>query len=666
MCTFSIADSTLGGEYDEGLKIRFFKPFNVLNEMPAIQSSGDVLLLRSIKIWEKQGVIMGLSSHSTYWTVFPAASIPEKAPPNAVKLKYSSSSRAGEPSQSEMRYAIELCNLRDRSNDQAYVKAPSNVQPEIHETPTSSSAPSTATSGLARVPSSKSGARGSLGGRDKFALIKDLQIDTFYDIVGQVVTIFPNVGRLVMNITDYTSHNMLYSHEWDKEEKENRDYGDQYGYMPTGKNKSQKWPGPYGKMALMVTLWPPHSHFAQSHVKEWDFVLLQNVRAKQDRDLKMEGALSTDKHYPSKICVSVLSDHNDERVKDVLRRKQDYTQKFNAQSAQLIAQAKKQNGESKPLSKGQLRRKRKQERERAAREKDEPLAKKPKPLQDDEDHDHSEPIEEEKTDPAPETRLSKNDLNKNIHCSDHTKPTRPLSSILSLDTHQNTSPAGNTYTLPFLNINSRATVRVVDFLPSNLADFSVPSGRPSEYTFLSDYEPSDSDSDSDSNTPTPPITNSEAEEPIHSPPSQSWEWRFALILEDASPSSSTRDRLTAYVAAHDAEFLLKLDAEDLRASDTALETLREKLFLLWGDLEERKAAGRVGKEEGGLTRKKEDAGPRSKPFQCCLKEYGIKGKGKGKGKGKEAVQSDADDEEENAGEEVPWERRWGLFGTTII
>ena len=124
-----------------------------------------------------------------------------------------------------------------------------------------------------------------------------------------------------------------------------------------------------------------------------------------------------------------------------------------------------------------------------------------------------------------------------------------------------------------------------------------------------------------------------------------WEWRFCLLLEDAVPGPGM-EKMKVYVANEDAEFLLKLDAENLHAGPNTLSQLREKLFILWGDLEERKSKSRAlqeknpnairGVEEG----KREMEVPRAKPFQCCLKEYGVKVRGK-------------------------WERRFRMFGTTI-
>lgn len=404
MCTFSIADESTGFDSDDasrlGFKVRFFRPAQ--DEMPSIQSSGDVVLLRSVKIKEYQGMVMGLSSRSTTWTVFDGAAIPNKRPANALNIKTAQSRQAPPVKHSEALYAVDICNLRDRGEDQKdYFPSPAQ------EVPASSLEPFTGSTPGMKIPSSTTGSRPSFGGRDKFGLIKDLQIDTFYDLVGQVVKVYPSNGRLEMYITDYTSNNMLYLYEWDKPQKQSGQYGDEYGYLPKG-DKSQKWTGPFGQMTIMVTLWPPHSHFAQSNVKEGDYVVLQNVRAKLDRDSKMEGAMNGDRWYPSKINVRVVRDHDeDDRVKDVLRRKKQYIDKFKAQSAQFVAEARKQSGDEKPLSKGQKRKKKdKQKKEEAKLRQSEDGAMKKRKLTDHEYHSHDDPV------PSPPPKSSKATLNK--------------------------------------------------------------------------------------------------------------------------------------------------------------------------------------------------------------------------------------------------------------
>lgn len=128
-----------------------------------------------------------------------------------------------------------------------------------------------------------------------------------------------------------------------------------------------------------------------------------------------------------------------------------------------------------------------------------------------------------------------------------------MSSIVSLDKHTNTPPNGATYTLPFQNINSRATVRVIDFFPPNLVDFAVRRRKASEYAILSEDDCSESGSDQQINDPD---DRSEAED-------AQWEWRFALVLEDAICSrEQNKATLEVYVTGQDAECLLKLEAEE--------------------------------------------------------------------------------------------------------
>lgn len=109
------------------------------------------------------------------------------------------------------------------------------------------------------------------------------------------------------------------------------------------------------------------------------------------------------------------------------------------------------------------------------------------------------------------------------------------------------------YTLPFHNINSRTTVRVVDFFPPDLADFAVPCPKSSEYDILSDVEGDGSEHES---APQSQSSNALDDE-------RGWEWRFGLVLEDTmGPKSEMKTTMEVYVASQDAEYLLKLDAEE--------------------------------------------------------------------------------------------------------
>lgn len=93
------------------------------------------------------------------------------------------------------------------------------------------------------------------------------------------------------------------------------------------------------------------------------------------------------------------------------------------------------------------------------------------------------------------------------------------------------------------------------------------------------------------------------------------------------------------------------NAFSLRTTPHALPTLREKLFLLWGDLEERKTAGQ------------EIQNVKTPRFECCLQEYGIRSVATPKAG---LSEGEGGQKEQEIGGEGKWERRWRMFGTTIV
>jgi protection-of-telomeres protein 1 len=58
----------------------------------------------------------------------------------------------------------------------------------------------------------------------------------------------------------------------------------------------------------------------------------------------------------------------------------------------------------------------------------------------------------------------------------------------------------------------------------------------------------------------------------------------------------------------------------LHVASKNLNELKEKLFILWGNLQELREAGKLdGAARGEIS---------SKPFECCIEEYGVKQDGK--------------------------------------
>lgn len=212
----------------------------------------------------------------------------------------------------------------------------------------------------------------------------------------------------------------------------------------------------------------------------------------------------------------------------------------------------------------------------------------------------------------------------------------------------------------------------MDFHPSSLEDFAV-SRRRTDNDCLSDNSADDIDPDSDS--------DGDQHGPRRSGRNRVWEWRFALKLEEVQPPLAKKDKAPATVWVHvgnpQAQLLTDIDARDLRAPDGEehLGRLREQMFKLWGNLEERKVDFEARKRErrdrilrkmpppssgaGGEEVEDEGAGQSpglgqisNTPFACCIQQYGVR------------VEAE-EGEEDNAGEGKRWQRMFGLFGTKI-
>lgn len=195
-------------------------------------------------------------------------------------------------------------------------------------------------------------------------------------------------------------------------------------------------------------------------------------------------------------------------------------------------------------------------------------------------------------------------------------PTLSLEKILMAETHKNHAPGGIVYQLPFQNVNYHSQVRVIDFFPPLIEDFAVQ-------------------------------TSTE--------PSIGWEWRFCLLVEGVQPQTSKqpREATRLYVCRQDGDCLLNDNAFDLRSDTERLAQIKEKLFILWGDLEEKKSNARAsGDQSWGKVS--------SRPFPCCIKEYGVRCTHR-----RDPDAMDIDNEVCNHSGCFGWERRFALFGTTI-
>ncbi|OGM41530.1 telomere-binding alpha subunit central domain protein [Aspergillus bombycis] len=355
----------------------------------------------------------------------------------------------------------------------------------------------------------------------------------------------------------------------------------------------KKWTGPPGQMSLPVTLWEPHASFAREYVKEDDIISLKYVHIKANRhNLTLEASM----HNARYNNVHLVDPEKNDHAKELLRRKKDYYRGINTGKRKAEEDAKPTDG-LKARNKKRLG---------GMREESE----------------------------ATRQLKERNKPNEHVKASYEGVRGRRIEDIVTSEFHEFESHDGVEYRLPFQNLCYKTTVRVVDFFPPDIKDFAVRQQPKENHSGSSMYRNAEDDG----------ITR--------------WEWRFCLLIEDAlpPPPGQPKEQIKLFVSDANAEFLLKMSATDLRKDSEQLAILRERLFILWGDLEERK---KTNAEESGQGPPKLDRAS-SRPFVCCIQEYGVKC----------SHLSDADAMSDNTSgcsreDCFGWERRFGMFQTTI-
>ncbi|EPE33636.1 Nucleic acid-binding protein [Glarea lozoyensis ATCC 20868] len=501
--------------------------------------------------------------------------------------------------------------------------------------------------------------------KDKFTLLSDVsagetnQYAKYYDLVGQVIKIFETShGFVELQFSDYTPNSHFYDHTYE-ENTSNDENHDSYGYGNKSSDEAEdrSWKGPFGKFTITITAFAENASQARS-MEAGQWCLLKNVRICTGDAGTLEGKIHSDR---GRVLIQALDTNTepslvDPRLKEALRRKKDHWKTFNkrqTQKSQHVQTTKQNTSTSKKI---------RQEAEQKATV----------------------------------------GLNENVRCSYPDEPIIGIREILQPEKIMVQS-SGKTLWAPFTNRKYRANVRVVDYFPHRIEDFAI-ARRVTEYEALSDHS-SGEDSD-DNNTRGQGNHGRFASKVV-------WEWRFALQVEDAQAKNG-EDRVWLLVNNSQAQGLLGLDddASNLRLNPQLVQNLRNQLFHLWGDLEERIAAGlpredddippstdesflsatsqtrRAGDQpdaddsdneldtttntplsaqSGAATGQtstdpvtahistnegKSDVAPRNKPFTCCIQQYGIQ-------------LSEKDPSKANAGNGKRWQRIFGIHGTTI-
>ncbi|KIW64278.1 hypothetical protein PV04_09225 [Phialophora macrospora] len=609
-CTFTLHDPTWSSGV--GMEFSFFN--KSADKLPAVRDQGDVVILRNIKTMVHKGLTKGLSNSASTWVVLPYTEVPNIHSGQDLKGKarwqkderngstqYPKGAPAALPNEPELKYAKWIAEQEDPSN---WPAVRGRTQADIANTMLSN--------GGTCAPA-----------REKFKLLQDIELQNdnayiFADLLGEVRKIYSNDFLTELYVTDYTTNGRLYDYEF-VGHGEGRT-GDPFGYINVDPST---WPGPWGQMTMTVRCRDRQSHIANTKVKVGDFVYLRNIQVKMDRDgRKLEGNCRDDPRYPEKELIEVVKT-KDERRLDVLRRKRAYEEKAEANAIKFYRDP------------NQARKKRQRE-EPTEEPTDEPRPKRSKnrTRKNKKANEADQQVQRETAARSVEQERSLT-VNPSIRIHNHKGLSfKTIADILDPDILNRTTPKGNPYRLPFQNCTYKSKVRVVDFFPDNIADFAAPR-KVSQYEELGDdHESSDEHSDLD-------LAQGSDGDDIK------WEWRFFLLVEDSRPQPGCRGRPTQMqllVADDDGDCLFNMDACDLRdkKNERALASLKEKLFYLWGDLQERK-------QEAMSTEDALSVKPSARPFECLIKEYGVPVRGSRR----------------RSNDVVIYDRCFRLFGTAI-
>ncbi|EGX91443.1 telomere-binding alpha subunit central domain protein [Cordyceps militaris CM01] len=490
--------------------------------------------------------------------------------------------------------------------------------------------------------------------KEKSSLLKDASVRRFVDVIAEVVkTPYDDGEKFTLWISDYTEHSNFFNFAIKSLESHTRSTRN---YNGDSRATEADWAGPYGKRSMQITCWEPHAEAIRTNkITLGSWVAIRNLQIKFGRNSSnLEGFLRGDQRYPNRVYISKLDyevdgDSMDPKFKDTIRRRRDYEKEMKKQLKSISEAASAGQKRRAALDEDQTPRSPNSKAKRSKKRKNAEKSKK----------NIQNPEKENPSTPEPD--VAKIKLNSTIKCENEKQPLSTVAELLEqfyFETLIGKDAAK--LPLPFTNANYRATVRVTDYLPHSLADFAFPKRKTGMYHALSsDGESEPSEGGDDEQTMDRHVTSEKI---------VGWEWRFHLLLEDAQdPDAAHHDKVWVTVDNHAAQCLLSMNACDLRNSKAVVARLREKLFYLWGDLEEKKTARLQRREKvekqarangPPVDSDDEEAAsaaavvPANRPFSCCIRQYGIKMREEDEGKA-------------DAGEKKRWQRMYGLFGTQI-
>nr|POF13706.1 protection of telomeres protein 1 [Quercus suber] len=593
-----------------GFPLRFFAAKQ--EWLPPIHSIGDVLLVIRVKSIPFNGSPMALSNkYETRWLVFANNQIPDPA----FILSVSGNNRLPslarpdqvqhEPTLSEQKYVIDLKKGLSMETDEL-LASNSTKKRELYD--------------MTDVPtgprSAKKAKLSNFG--SKFQLVKQLRTGTFADLCVMVVKKFHvDPGRRTeLYVTDYTENDRMFYYSPPEELGDQEREGDHYGYSDGSK---RSWKGPFGHMVLKVNTRHPHSTYANLWGEENTILVLRNVKLKAMNEFSnLEGDMWPDDRNQGKNNVRRLQpDERDwHEVHELLERKEKYEQRrareekkhgLATHDANTVTSEHQNTKSSKKSAKARRKeRKKEKEKKRGQQQKHgsigdgEPNGTPPRNA-----GMRDQAIVSATSGARPNLRAASNkvdplwQLNQNIRANHTHVQTTAVKDVLDYHglNHFMKDYRGVSIVIPFSNIRTRVLVRVVDFSPS-LERFAIL--RPSE-------------------------TGDEHNQSLDKREDSDYQWRFRLQLEDAGVDVDGKPvrgpdgkpvRFIVEVFHQEAQYLLgnsTPDPVDLTKNPKLLAQLREKMCILWGNLEEWKSSNWTLR--GGL---------KNKPFVCCIAEYGVR------------------------------------------
>ncbi|KAL5094153.1 hypothetical protein Trisim1_008261 [Trichoderma cf. simile WF8] len=636
-CEIRLCDNSDEDASSNSIAINIFRPEN---EMPD-PSLGDVIVLYQAKLQSHSDTL----SLVTHWTtdvyLYSANQIP-RPPEGALKaLRPQQRKTTHSPGQTVHEYVSSLYHSIDKKS------LPSEA--EFQEMKTKSA-----------------------NATDKFKELKDVRDSTFADVIVQLVKQpYDTSDKITLWVSDFTENDSFFHFAFKGFGGDGGQAPDPFGYgvnLPYGAGTGGEWKGPFGKRSMQVTCFEPHTGFIRERgLSTGSWVMLRNLHIRYGNNAaNLEGYLRSDRKIHVIQMDTTDTEAPDPRLKEAVRRFRDYErEKEMLLQAGFVGKKRKSDlAEMQPpqVEKPRRNKKPKQKAKKPVKVAEVSILSQMRTTDQGESTVMSNGMSTE-TSTTISTAYSK------VKCENENKAISTIDDMLD-PVHVETDINGEKVKLqlPFVNMKYRANVRVVNFMPPDLEDFAQPKKlkkkKHPEFEMLSDEE-SDADADMEGE-----------EEAVDRSTAREWEWRFFLELEDASShGENQKEKRTLWVAVNNpsAQCLLSLDASDLRSDQKNLEALRQRLFLLWGDLEEKKIMEEEIKRQAALTnrgvnrpplhssddegRMPQKQGPgssqvRSRPFSCCIHQYGVE-------------VPEEDPLKADAGEGMRWQRMFGLFGTRI-